>query len=77
MSAALSGAYVNAGNPGVATLARATSQRAFYAGGSKEESGYLLVSRQPAASASSTEQNQRVPLATFIWIFAYQRLVGV
>ena len=48
----------------------------FYAGGSKEESGYLLVSRQPAASASSTEQNHRVPLLTFIWIFAYQRLVG-
>ncbi len=34
------------------------------------------VSRQPAASASSTEQNQRVPLAMFILIFAYQRLVG-
>src|SRR4051812_42425958 len=50
---------------------------AFYAGGGQEESGYLLVSRQPAASASSTEQNQRVPLATFIWIFAYQRLVGL
>jgi len=35
-----------------------------------------LVSRQPAASASSTEQNQRVPLEIFISIFAYQRLVG-
>src|SRR5436190_8393546 len=35
-----------------------------------------LVSRQPAASASSTEQNQRVPLEIFIWILAYQRLVG-
>jgi hypothetical protein len=39
--------------------------------------GQRLVSRQPAASASSTEQNQRVPLAIFIWIFAYQRLVGL
>ena len=38
--------------------------------------GQRLVSRQPAASASSTEQNQRVPLEIFIWIFAYQRLVG-
>lgn len=38
--------------------------------------GYRLVSRQPAASASSTEQNQRVPLLTFIWIFAYHRLEG-
>lgn len=38
---------------------------------------YLLVSRQPAASASSTEQNQRVPLLIFILIWAYQRLVGV
>ena len=37
---------------------------------------YRRVSRQPAASASSTEQNQRVPLLIFIWIFAYQRLVG-
>src|SRR4051795_3370214 len=37
---------------------------------------YRLVSRQPAASASSTEQNQRVPLEIFISIFAYQRLVG-
>ena len=37
---------------------------------------YRLVSRQPAASASSTEQNQRVPLLIFISIFAYQRLVG-
>src|SRR5437773_1867124 len=38
--------------------------------------GQRRVSRQPAASASSTEQNQRVPLEMFIWIFAYQRLVG-
>ena len=37
---------------------------------------YRLVSRQPAASASSTEQNQRVPLLIFISILAYQRLVG-
>jgi hypothetical protein len=37
---------------------------------------YRLVSRQPAASASSTEQNQRVPLLICILIFAYQRLVG-
>jgi hypothetical protein len=35
------------------------------------------VSRQPAASASSTEQNQRVPLVIFISILAYQRLVGL
>ena len=41
------------------------------------ESRYRLVSRQPAASASSTEQNQRVPLEMCIWIFAYQRLVGL
>ena len=27
----------------------------------KNEDNYRLVSRQPAASASSTEQNQRVP----------------
>jgi len=39
-------------------------------------SRYRLVSRQPAASASSTEQNQRVPLLIFISIFAYQRLDG-
>jgi hypothetical protein len=51
-------------------------QRSFYAGGNDKKSGYRLVSRQPAASASSTEQNQRVPLLTFIWIFAYQRLEG-
>jgi hypothetical protein len=38
---------------------------------------YRLVSRQPAASASSVEQNQRVPLLICIWIFAYQRLVGL
>ena len=38
---------------------------------------YLFVSRQPAASASSTEQNQRVPLLIFILIWVYQRLVGV
>jgi hypothetical protein len=38
---------------------------------------YRRVSRQPAASASSTEQNQRVPLLIFISIFAYQRLLGV
>jgi hypothetical protein len=37
---------------------------------------YRLVSRQPAASASSTEQNQRVPLLIFILIWVYQRLVG-
>jgi hypothetical protein len=37
---------------------------------------YRRVSRQPAASASSTEQNQRVPFEIFISIFAYQRLVG-
>ena len=38
---------------------------------------YRRVSRQPAAWASSTEQNQRVPLLIFIWILAYQRLAGV
>jgi hypothetical protein len=38
---------------------------------------YLFVSRQPAASASSTEQNQRVPLLILILIWVYQRLVGV
>jgi hypothetical protein len=38
---------------------------------------YRRVSRQPAASASSTEQNQRVPFEIFISIFAYQRLVGL
>ncbi len=38
---------------------------------------YRRVSRQPAASASSTEQNQRVPLEIFILICAYQRLVGL
>ena len=38
--------------------------------------GQRRVSRQPAVSASSTEQNQRVPLEIFISIFAYQRLVG-
>jgi hypothetical protein len=42
-----------------------------------EKNIYRLVSRQPAASASSTEQNQRVPLEMCIWIFAYQRLVGL
>jgi hypothetical protein len=42
-----------------------------------EKGIYRLVSRQPAASASSTEQNQRVPLLICIWIFAYQRLVGL
>ena len=42
----------------------------------RRTNNYRLVSRQPAASASSTEQNQRVPLLIFIWIFAYQRLVG-
>ena len=41
-----------------------------------EGSRYRLVSRQPAASASSTEQNQRVPLLICILICAYQRLVG-
>jgi hypothetical protein len=40
------------------------------------DASYRFVSRQPAASASSTEQNQRVPLLTFILICAYQRLVG-
>jgi hypothetical protein len=38
---------------------------------------YRLVSRHPAASASSTEQNQRVPFVIFILICAYQRLAGV
>jgi hypothetical protein len=38
---------------------------------------YRLVSRQPASSASSAEQNQRVPLLIFILICAYQRLVGL
>jgi hypothetical protein len=38
---------------------------------------YRLVSRQPARSASSTEQNQRVPFETCILIWAYQRLLGV
>ena len=38
---------------------------------------YLRVSRQPAASASSTEQNQRVPLLICILIWEYQRLVVV
>src|SRR3954463_9761400 len=42
----------------------------------RSDVGYLLVSRQPASSASSTEQNQRVPLLIFILICAYQRLVG-
>ena len=42
----------------------------------RNDHAYLLVSRQPAASASSTEQNQRVPLLIVIWILAYQRLVG-
>jgi len=37
---------------------------------------YRFVSRQPAASASSTEQNQRVPLLIFILIWVYQRLFG-
>ena len=41
------------------------------------EAHYRRVSRQPAASASSTEQNQRVPLVIFILIWAYQRLVGL
>ena len=38
---------------------------------------YRRVSRQPAASASSVEQNQRVPLTIVILICAYQRLVGL
>jgi len=38
---------------------------------------YRRVSRQPAAWASSTEQNQRVPLLIFMLILAYQRLAGV
>ena len=46
----------------------------FYARGPVKKSIYLLVSRQPAASASSTEQNQRVPLLIFILIWAYHRL---
>ena len=37
---------------------------------------YRRVSRQPAASASSVEQNQRVPLLIVILICRYQRLVG-
>jgi hypothetical protein len=37
---------------------------------------YLFVSRQPADSASSTEQNQRVPLLIRILIWVYQRLLG-
>jgi hypothetical protein len=49
--------------------------------GPKGQSGglarYRRVSRQPAASASSTEQNQRVPLLIFISILAYHRLVGL
>ncbi len=48
-----------------------------FAPGNDGERIYRLVSRQPAASASSTEQNQRVPLLMCIWIFAYQRLVGL
>jgi hypothetical protein len=43
----------------------------------KTDYPYRFVSRQPAASASSTEQNQRVPFETFILICAYQRLVGL
>jgi hypothetical protein len=50
---------------------------AFYAWMMPEKSRYRLVSRQPAASASSTEQNQRVPLLIFISIRAYQRLDGL
>jgi hypothetical protein len=46
------------------------------AGKRRSDVGYLLVSRQPASSASSTEQNQRVPLLIFILIWVYQRLVG-
>ena len=42
-----------------------------------QRSHYRRVSRQPAASASSTEQNQRVPLSIFMLIRAYQRLVGL
>jgi hypothetical protein len=37
---------------------------------------YRRVSRQPAASASSVEQNQRVPLLIVILICRYQRLLG-
>ena len=44
---------------------------------SLEKKAYRFVSRQPAASASSTEQNQRVPLDILILIWAYQRLVGL
>ena len=44
--------------------------------GEVKKNSYRRVSRQPAASASSTEQNQRVPFEIFISIFAYQRLVG-
>ena len=50
---------------------------AFTRGGVARKAVYLRVSRQPAASASSTEQNQRVPLLIFILIWVYQRLVGV
>src|SRR5713226_10326946 len=46
------------------------------AAGFRSKTRYRLVSRQPAASASSTEQNQRVPFEICILIFAYQRLVG-
>ncbi len=45
-------------------------------GGVRQNSPYRRVSRQPAASASSTEQNQRVPFEICILIWAYQRLVG-
>jgi hypothetical protein len=44
--------------------------------GARLRQNYRRVSLHPAASASSTEQNQRVPLEIFISIFAYQRLVG-
>jgi hypothetical protein len=54
-----------------------SSWRGFYARELVKKSTYLLVSRQPAASASSTEQNQRVPLLICILIWAYQRLLVV
>src|SRR4029079_14464588 len=50
--------------------------RSLPASGARWKKTYRRVSLQPAASASSTEQNQRVPLEIFISIFAYQRLVG-
>jgi hypothetical protein len=56
---------------------RARVRDAFTLASVARKAVYLLVSRQPAASASSTEQNQRVPLAICILIWEYQRLVGL